>query len=264
MRKLPFAAAVLVALCSASYAVAHGLRGADTAQAVAGTFTATAASTTTRTCTTTDGKTVVVTTGRYTGSASGSPDLTGTITLNTRSVINSTDDVGLVTGRLKIDAAGRGTDAKYTAVYDHGTVAGLASGRAHDPATRLVANLSASFSTTAGFSNGKLGGGTGAGSAIELGAGKCQSTKTAAEKSEAHGTISALSPTSITVAGLTCAIPSDRSADVNSRFKVGDVAAIRCALASGQTTLTAIGGKKHSLKHKQHSSHKKQQDSKTH
>ena len=64
-------------------------------------------------------------------------------------------------------------------------------------------------------------------------------------KSEAHGTISAISATSITVAGLTCAIPADKSADVNAKFKQNDVAQIHCALVSGVNTLTDIGGEKH-------------------
>jgi hypothetical protein len=249
MRKFSFAAVVLVALCSASFAVAHGIGGTNSVQAVAGTFTAQAASTSTRTCTTTDGKTVVVTDGRYTGAASGSPDLTGPITLNTRSVINSSDDIGLVNGRLKIDVAGgHDTNASYTAVYDHGTLVGLATGKAHNPSVRLIANLSASFSATAGFSSGKLGGSTPGGSAVEVGYGKCKTDRTVAQRSEARGTISALSPTSITVAGLTCAIPSDRSAGVNAKFKTGDVAAIHCALVGTQNTLTKIDGK-HGTKH---------------
>src|SRR5712671_6707651 len=121
MRKLTFAAVVLVALVAASYAVANGSEGAKSAKAVAGTFSATGTSTSTRTCTTTDGKTIVVTDGKYTGVAAGDPDLTGPITLRAKSVINTTDNVGTVEGRFTIDAAGRNTDAGYSAVYDHGT-----------------------------------------------------------------------------------------------------------------------------------------------
>src|SRR2546423_15217573 len=112
MRRLTLAAVVLVALVASSYAVAHGIEGAKSAKAVSGTFTATAASTSTRTCTTTDGKTIVVTDGKYTGAAAGDPDLTGAITLRARSTINTTDGVGVVDGRLKIDvASGRDPEA---------------------------------------------------------------------------------------------------------------------------------------------------------
>ena len=61
---------------------------------------------------------------------------------------------------------------------------------------------------------------------------------------ELRGTVSALSTTSITVAGLTCAIPADKSADVNAKLKTGDTAQIRCSLVSGTNTLTSIDKKR--------------------
>ena len=79
MRKFMFAAVGLAALAAASVAVAEGIDGAKTAKAVAGTFSATSANVSTRSCTTTDGKTLTITNGRYTGVASGDPDLTGPI-----------------------------------------------------------------------------------------------------------------------------------------------------------------------------------------
>ena len=238
MRKLMFAAAGLAALAAASVAVAEGIDGAKTAHAVVGTFSATSTNVSTRTCTTNDGKTLTITDGRYIGTASGDPDLTGAITLRARSVTNS-DGVGLVSGAFRIDvAAGRDTAAFFRTVYDHGNIAGLAVGRAHDPSALLVANLSAGF-VPGTFTGGKLGGGTAGGSAVEVGPGKCASTPRP-EKSEARGTISALSSTSITVAGLTCGIPSNISADVNAKFKVNDRAEIHCTLQNGQNTLTQI------------------------
>jgi hypothetical protein len=240
MRRLLFAAAAVAALVAASVAVADGIGGAKTAKSVAGTFSATSASVSTRTCTTTDGKSLSITYAWYTGAASGDPDLTGQIRLRARSVINTTDGVGVVDGSLRIHvASGRDTTAGYALVYDHGNVAGLAVGRAHDPSARLVANLSAGFSAAGGFTGGKLGGGTSGGSAVEVGPGRC-APAAKPEKSEARGTISALSASSITVAGLTCAIPGDKSADVNAKFKVNDRAEIHCSLVSGQTTLTKI------------------------
>jgi hypothetical protein len=245
MRKLTFAAVVVVALVATSFAVAHGIEGAKSAKAVAGTFSATGTSTSSKTCTTTDGKTIVVTDGKYTGVAAGDPDLTGPITLRARSVVNTTDNVGSVDGRFSIDVAnGRNTDAVYSAVYDHGAIAGLAVGKAHQPNGKLIANLSATFSAASGFSGAKLGGGTSGGSAVEVGPGSCKPSGPTSEKSEAHGTVSALSTTSITVAGLTCAIPADKSADVNAKLKTGDTAEIRCSLVSGTNTLTKFE-KKH-------------------
>jgi len=243
---MTFAAVVLVSLVGASYAVAHGIEGAKNARAVAATFTAAASSMSTRSCTTTDGKTIVVTDGRYTGAASGDPDLTGPITLRARSVINTTDSVGVVNGSFRIDvASSRDTEGAYSTVYDHGTIAGLATGKAHQPNARLVANLSASFVPAATFTSGKLGGSTAAGSAVELGAGSCRPSRTTTEKSEARGTISAISTTSITVAGLTCAIPSEKAADVNAKFKQNDAAEIHCARQSGTNTLTQIEHRDH-------------------
>jgi hypothetical protein len=238
MRKLMFAAAGLVALAAASVAVAEGINGAKTAKAVTGTFSATSTNVSSRTCTTTDGKTLTITNGRYTGAASGDPDLTGAITLRARSIVNS-DGVGIVDGALRIDvASGRHTAAAFTTVYDHGTIAGLAVGRAHDPSARLVANLSAGFAPGS-FTGAKLGGGTSAGSAVEIGPGKC-APAAKPEKSEARGNITALSPTSITVVGVTCVIPSDKSADVNAKFHLNDRVEIHCTLQNGQSTLTRI------------------------
>lgn len=245
MRKLTFTAVVLVALIATSYAVANGIEGAKSAKAVAGTFSATGTSTSSRTCTTTDGKTIVVTDGKYTGAAAGDPDLTGPITLRARSVVNTTDNVGIVDGRFSIDVAdGKNTSGSYSAVYDHGAIAGLATGKAHQPNGKLLANLSATFAAATGFTGGKLGGATSGGSAVLIGAGSCKPSKTTAEKSEAHGLVSALSTTSITVAGLTCAIPADKSADVNAKLKMGDTAQIRCELVSGANTLTKYDKKR--------------------
>jgi hypothetical protein len=239
MRKLTFAAVVIVALVATSFAVAHGIEGAKSAKAVAGTFSATGTSTSSKTCTTTDGKTIVVTDGKYTGVAAGDADLTGPITLRARSVVNTTDNVGTVDGRFSIDVAnGRNTDAVYSAVYDHGAIAGLAVGKAHQPNSKLIANLSATFSAASGFTGAKLGGGTSGGSAVELGAGSCKPAHTTAERSEAHGVVTALSTTSITVANVTCTIPAEKSADVNAKLKVGDTAEIRCSVVSGTSTLT--------------------------
>jgi hypothetical protein len=241
MRKFIFAAVALVALVTTSFAVAHGIEGAKSAKAVAGTFNATGTSTASRTCTTTDGKTIVVTDGKYTGVAAGDPDLTGPITLRARSVVNTTDNIGTVEGRFSIDVAnGKNTDGSYSAVYSGGAIAGLAVGKAHQPNAKLLANLSATFSAASGFTGGKLGGGTAGGSAVEVGPGSCKPAKPTAEKSEAHGTITALSTTSITVAGLTCAIPADKSADVNAKFHQNDTAEIHCSLVSGTNTLTKI------------------------
>ncbi|HEX6788938.1 MAG TPA: hypothetical protein VF091_06820 [Gaiellaceae bacterium] len=238
-RTLTLAALVVTALSAASIAVARGLDDSKNARSVTGTFTATTAShLNTRTCTTPDNKALVVTDGTYTGTASGDPDLTGNATLHAHSVINTTDGVGRVTGTLRIDVSGRDTQAQFDSVYSGGSIAGLAVGHAHDPAARLVANVSAGFTGTGGFTDGKLGGSSG-GAAVELTPGTCRPMRTIKEHSAARGTVSANTGSSITVAGLMCAVPSALQAKVG-KFPTGSRAEIRCTLVSGTNTLDSI------------------------
>ena len=241
MRKLSFILAGLVALAATSVAVAHGIGGAKTTKAVIGTFSASAGSVTTRTCTTPDNKSVTITEGKYTGTAAGDPDLAGPITLRARSVVNTTDKVGVVAGSYRIDTSGRDTTGSFSTVYSNGTIAGLALGQARTPGARIVANVSATFDPATGFTGGKIGGGTSGGMAVEASPGSCKPAATPRpEHSEARGAISALSSSSITVAGLTCSVPSTMAAQVTTKFKSGDRVEIRCALANGQNTLTRI------------------------
>lgn len=246
MRRLTFIAAGLAALLVTSIAVAHGI-GAKSAKTVAATFQATGSSTSSRTCTTTDGKSITITDGRYTGTASGDPDLTGALTITARSVINTTDNVGVVDGQFRIDVSGgRDTFANYSAVYSANNIAGLATGAARSPGARLLANLSAGFNPSSGFSSGMLGGGTAGGNAVEIGPARCApNSPPKPEKSEARGTISALSTTSITVAGLQCSIAPNDSAAVNSKYKMGDRVQIHCSLQNGVNTLDHISGAGH-------------------
>ena len=243
MRKLLLASVGLVALVATGVAVAHGIEGARTPSAVAGTFSATGSNVTTKTCTTAANKTITMTNGTYTGTSSGDASLTGNVTLRARSVINTTDDVGTVSGSLKIDGGSGGstTMAAFSGVYDSGTVVGLAVGRGHQ--SSFFGNLSATFAASSGFTNGKIGGGTAPGYAVQFGTDSCNASNTTSEHSSARGTISALSATSITVAGLTCTIPSDQSSDVNSKYKTGDTVQIQCSYANGTSTLTSIGSK---------------------
>jgi len=244
-RTLAATVATAAALTATGLAVARNLDSNTNVRAVAGTFAATTASRVdTRTCTTTDGKTLVTTNGTYTGTSTGDADLRGNTTIRARSTINTTDNVGVVSGSLKIDvASGRDTHADFSGVYSAGSLAGLAVGRAHDPSARLVANLSAGFTAAGGFTSGKIGGGTAAGAAVELGPGRCQSVKTVKQRSEARGTVSAVSPTSITVAGLTCTVPPNLQPRV-AKLAVNDRAEIHCSLVSGVNTLASVEGKR--------------------
>lgn len=244
MRKLILVTAGLLMLTVTGLAVARGFNDARSVKAVAGTFTATTVGNSqTRSCTTADGKAITSTTATYTGTASGDADLTGAITLQVHSTINTTDGVGVLNGRLKIAATGGDTSAHFDAVYDHGTIAGTASGHAAAPHASLLGNLSAGFTAAGGLTSGKIGGGTSGGSAVEFGPAKCSTTKTINERSEAHGTVSAVSSTLITVGGLTCTVPSGLAANV-ATVKVGDRAEIKCSLVSSVNTLTKIDVKR--------------------
>src|SRR5258705_522844 len=83
------------------------------------------------------------------------------------------------------------------------------------------------------------GGGTAGGAAVELGPGRCQSTKTVNERSEAKGIISAVSSSSITVAGLTCAVPANLQSKV-AGLAVNGHAEIKCSLVNAVNTLTRV------------------------
>jgi hypothetical protein len=244
-RTLILASAALVALVATGFAVAHGIDGTKSAKSVAGTFTTgTPSQFKTRSCTTSDGKALVATEGVYTGTATGDADLTGPITLKARSLVNSTDNVGVVSGTLRIDVASGGdTVAHFDTVYSAGQIAGIASGHAQDPHAKLLGNLSSAFnfSSTGGFGSGKLGGGTSGGAAVELGPGKCEPTKAVKETSEARGNVTAVSSTSITVAGLTCAVPASLSSKVTGLLSAH--AEIRCSLIGGVNTLVKIDKK---------------------
>jgi hypothetical protein len=239
-RTLAFAAIAIAALVTTGIAVARGVDDSKSARALAGTFTATTASRVdTRTCTTSDNKTLVTTSGTYSGAAAGDADLTGPATLRAHSVINTTDGIGTVSGSLKIDvASGRDTEAAFTTIYSGGSVAGLAVGRAHDPGAHLVANMSAGFTSTGGFTGGKIGGSAG-GAAVELLPGSCRPSKPVKEASTARGTVSAVSSTSITVAGLTCTVPAALQSKV-AGFPMSSRAEIHCLLMNGVNTLTRI------------------------
>jgi len=244
MRNLAITALALFALAATSYGVAHASGSAKNATTVAGTFSASASGAiATKTCLTADGETIVTSDGKYTGSASGAADLTGPLTLRARSVVNTTDGVGAVSGSLSIDvASGKNTSATYTAVYDHGTIVGLAVGHAHDASTKLVANLSAAFVPGSGLTSGRLGGGAAGGSAVETASVGCKAAQPT-QNSSAHGSISALSAGSITVAGLTCAIPAAKSAAILAKYKAGDTVQIGCTLANGAPTLKSIAAR---------------------
>jgi hypothetical protein len=175
MRRLTFAAIGLVVLVTAGLAVAKGLETSRSVTSVNGTFTAgtVAQRGKSKTCVTPEGKTLVTMNARYTGAASGDGNLAGAITIDARSVVDVTDNLGVVQGKLRIDvASGKATTAKFTAVYAGGQLVGLATGHVQGPHAKLYANLSSGFNPETGFAGGKIGAADG-GSAVMVGPGKC-------------------------------------------------------------------------------------------
>jgi hypothetical protein len=241
MQRLLVIIAAGSALAAAGVALAKGVE-IQAVKQVGATFTATTvANSSTRTCTNADG-TFVVTRAEYVGTASSSePALSGPLRINVESLINSTKNLGVVSGTLRIDTStSRDTTASLQAVYASGQIHGLVSGRVKDPSAGLVGDLSSGFSATGGFTNGKLGGTDGGGAAVRLQRGDCKRAQTVGvQRVRARGAVTAVSPTSITAAGVTCAVPTTlarRLTDVRS----GDVVEIRCELLNGVLTLTEI------------------------
>lgn len=182
MRKLLLTAIALVALAGAG--IAYAKATGSSAASVNATFDATTVSRSQQqSCTTSDNKTIQMTNATYTGTATGDVSLAGTVTVRTRSVIDTTDDLGTVQGSVRIGTA----QARFSGVYDHGKVAGLLTGHVGSKGAHstLLANVSSGFSASGGFSGGKIGASDG-GSAVELAAGKCKSASTSTSDSGKH------------------------------------------------------------------------------
>jgi hypothetical protein len=240
MRRLFFITAAGLALLGAGVAVAHDSHG-NAVQALSATFTAaTGSNVSSQSCTGSDNVTYTTTRGRWTGTATGDPTLTGNATLDAELLVNSAGD-GTVTGRIRIDGAEH-TSATFAGVVSGGThIAGLAEGRGSAPWNRLIANVSADWSSTGGFTNGKLGGGTAGGNAVAVTSGGCRPAKAPKpEEINLKGAVTVGTGT-VTVAGVTCSVPSNLLPAVQ-KLQNGDRVEARCTSSSGTNTLVGING----------------------
>lgn len=165
--------------------------------------------------------TVTATSGTYAGPG---------VTIKARSTIDARTGMGIVDGTLKVGS----TTGTFTAVYDHGTLAGTASGR--DGARIVATSLSATFSPANGFTGGRLGGRTAAAPTVELpgGCGAPPPLRTVT------GTVQKARADSITVAGVTCAVPEPLAVEVAFNYGPGMRARIACKPVSGVETLVRI------------------------
>ena len=242
MRRFLWLAIVGLALAGAGVAVADGIE-TKAIEPVSATFAATTVpESSSRTCTNPTG-TFVQTSAHYSGTATSSdPSLNGPLRLRVTSLVNQAKALGRLHGTARIDtSAARDTVLRLDAVYSNGQVHGFATGHAHAPLERVLANLSASFDAAGGFTNGRIGDTVAGGAAVALQPGRCRIA--GRERVEARGIVSAVSLEAITVAGVTCVVPP-RLADRVARLRVGDRAAIRCEVIDGRLTL--VGGEKRS------------------
>jgi len=246
MRRLIWIAAAGLALLGAGIAVAHEGH-ANSIAPVSATFTATTASNVhTDTCTGTDG-TYTTTRGRWSGAVSGDTtnNLNGNATIDAQIVTGPNG--GTLEGRLRIDATSGGshTVAGFDAVIDpkSGNFAGLAGGHGSASWSKLIANVSGDWTSAGGFTGGKIGGGTSGGNAVLLTKGGCKSPRP--ETNEAHGSLTlGANNATVTVATLTCNVPSTLSATV-AKFHTGDRVEIKCTSASGTNTLVRVESDDH-------------------
>src|SRR5581483_5458793 len=110
MRKLVLSTVAVAALAGSGLAIAHGL-DTKSVKAVSATFAATpTGSVRTSTCTGADG-TYTRSNGTYAGTvsnATGDANLNGPITIDAKSLINTSTNVGVVTAHIRFGSDGGG------------------------------------------------------------------------------------------------------------------------------------------------------------
>jgi hypothetical protein len=243
MRKTILAVAALAALVASSVAVAHLKSGNVTA--VSATLSApTTAHLTTRTLTC-NGQTIEVSQGRYTGaSVSTTPDLAGPVELRVHSVYNTTTKLGWVVGNLKIRAADDRSNAHFSAVNSNGKLDGWLSGSAGHRDGILFGSLSGTFNKTGGLTDGQLGTGTGANTAVLATRSDCSESATTkpSVRLTVRGAVESISDLAISVK------PADGSASQSctigerkpEHIEVGDKVEMTCLQREGKFVLEQV------------------------
>ena len=246
MKKTIFAAAALAALAAlvaSSVAVANLKSG--NVSAVSATLSAPTTvhlSTRTVTC---DGQTIEVSTGRYTGtSVSTTPDLAGPVELKVHSVYNTTTKLGTVDGYLKIGASDDRSKANFTAINSDGKLDGWLRGHAGRGDGSVFGSLTGSFSKTGGLTDGQLGAGTGANTAVLAKRVDCRKSETTrpSVRLTVRGTVESISDAAIAVK------PADGSASQSctigerkpERIEAGDKVEMTCLQREGKFVLEQV------------------------
>jgi hypothetical protein len=159
-RLLLLALPVVAALAAAGVATASARH--PSVQAASATFDAATVSQKYQvTCSVNGGDTFAATRATYTGTATSSdPRLDGAITIRAWSLVDTTNGVGHVFGRFRIDGVDASAHGTMNAALASGKASGLARGFVRGPWGRLVASLGGTFDPSAGFSSGSIGGST--------------------------------------------------------------------------------------------------------
>ena len=183
--------------------------------------------------------------GRYTGtSVSTTADLAGPVELRVHSVYNTTTKLGTVNGTLRIGAADDRSKAAFTAINSDGKLDGWLRGSAGHRDGTIFGSLSGSFSKTGGLTDGQLGTGTGANTAVLAKRAECK--KAESTRPSVHllvrGEVDAVSATSISVkpkdgsATQTCTVKSGRRQGIEK----GDKVEMTCVQVAGVWTLAKV------------------------
>jgi hypothetical protein len=244
MKKTILVVAGLAALVASSVAVANLKSG--NVSAVSATLSApTTAHLTTRTLTCA-GQTIEVSNGRYTGtSTSSTADLAGPVELRVHSVYNTTTKLGWVDGSLKIRASDNRSNARFSAVNTDGKLDGWLRGTAGHRDGILFGSISGSFSKSGGLTDGQLGTGTGANTAVLAKRADCKASETTRPSVHllVRGEVDVVSSSSISVkprdgsATQTCSVKDD---DDVERIEKGDQVEMTCVQVSGAWVLAKV------------------------
>lgn len=134
----------LIALLTASVAVAKHRDDGTHTDSVAATFTATQSSVREKTCTGTDGQYRQFH-AAWNGTSTGDPRLSGALRLKAHGLVNTTTQRGQVTGSVHIRSAnGKLAHGKLLAVYRDSKLHGVVVGRVKDRSTGAAEELSGS------------------------------------------------------------------------------------------------------------------------
>jgi hypothetical protein len=170
-------ALAVAALVGAGVAVAS--RNSQTTQQAAATFDAASVSQIhSTTCTSVDGV-YQDANATYSGtSTSTDPRLSGPVTIQVHTILNTTTQLGWVSGTLRVrNTGGTGVTADLDAALAGGRAIGFLRADTRHDNGRLMSSFSSSFTPGAGFAGGELGAGSASNAGVIFTTGSCSQTK---------------------------------------------------------------------------------------